>query len=485
MTAIQSSTRLPHETVRCRSVHADAPQARSETPDLLEHVLEDVRAGRPIVLVDDEDRENEGDLVVAAERVTSETVNFMVRHGCGLLGLALSPAQCERLGLEPVAGHNVESSATPWTPHIDARDGITTGTSAQDRARTIRIAIDERTTRADIVVGKGHVPCLRAREGGVLARPGHTEGSTDLARMAGLREGAVICEIMNPNGTMARAADLREFCRRHGLRMLSIQSLIERRRKHEPLVRREVAVKLPTPYGTFDLIAYRANGQQEVQLALCMGGIGMPGWSTVNEGGPVLVRLHSECLTGDCLGSELCDCGDQLRESMSRIAEHGRGVVLYCRQEGRGIGLLAKLRAYHLQQSEGLDTVESNTRLGFAPDERDYHVAAQILLDLGVRTVRLLTNNPGKVDGLEGRGVHVIERVPIRTAPTDHSRSYLRTKQRKLGHLLDIESDFPRTAPQAVSPSSFPLARRHPDERPASSAPRGDSRLTSTLETAQ
>jgi 3,4-dihydroxy 2-butanone 4-phosphate synthase/GTP cyclohydrolase II len=404
----------------------------------IDEALEELRAGRMIVLVDDEYRENEGDLVIAAEKVTPEAVNFMVRNGCGILGLALSPAVCDRLHLEPLPGKNVDPQATPWTPHIDARTGITTGTSAFDRACTVRVAVDDRTTPADLVVGKGHVPCLRAREGGVLVRAGHTEGSVDLARLAGLKEGAVICEVMTAEGRMARLPDLLAFCRQHALKMCTIEDLIKYRRRREKLVHREIALKLPTAHGEFDLIAYTSVVDPEPHLALCKGGVGVEGEDGVPvQEEPVLVRIHSQCLTGDIFESLLCDCGSQLHQAMAQVEAAGRGVVLYMRQEGRGIGLLSKLRAYRLQQEEGLDTVEANRRLGFGPDLRHYGIGAQVLVDLGVRQIRLLTNNPKKVVGLDGYGLRIVERVPIQIAPNPQNRCYLKTKKEKLGHLLD------------------------------------------------
>jgi 3,4-dihydroxy 2-butanone 4-phosphate synthase/GTP cyclohydrolase II len=404
----------------------------------IEEVLDELRAGRMIVLVDDEYRENEGDLVIPAEKVTPEAINFMVRNGCGILGLALAPEICERLHLDPLPGKNVDAQATPWTPHIDARTGITTGTSAYDRARTVQVAIDERTTPSDLIVGKGHVPCLRAREGGVLVRAGHTEGSVDLARLAGMKGAAVICEIMTPDGRMARVPELREYCRQHGLKMSTIEDLIKFRRQRERLIRRELVVRLPTVHGEFDLIAYTSVVDLEPHLALCMGGVGAEiGGCVPVQQEPVLVRIHSSCLTGDIFESLLCDCGSQLHQAMKQVQQAGKGVVLYMRQEGRGIGLLAKLKAYQLQQDEGLDTVEANQRLGFGPDLRHYGIGAQILVDLGVRDIRLLTNNPKKVVGLDGYGLRIVERVPIQIAPNENNLLYLKTKKSKLGHLLD------------------------------------------------
>jgi 3,4-dihydroxy 2-butanone 4-phosphate synthase/GTP cyclohydrolase II len=404
----------------------------------IDEALAELRAGRMIVLVDDEYRENEGDLVIAGEKVTPEAINFMVRNGGGILGLALSGAICNRLHLEPLPGKNVDSQATPWTAPIDARTGITTGTSAFDRAHTVHVVIDERTTAADLVVGKGHIQCLRAREGGVLVRAGHTEGSTDLARLAGLKEAAVIIEVMRADGHMARVPDLVEFCRQHGLKMCTIEDLIKYRRQRERLIRRELAVKLPTEHGEFDLIAYSSVVDPEPHLALCVGGIGVEGGGVIPvHSEPVLVRIHSQCLTGDIFHSELCDCGSQLHCAMEQVARAGKGVVLYMRQEGRGIGLLAKLQAYRLQQEEELDTVEANQRLGFEPDLRHYGIGAQILHDLGVRQIRLLTNNPKKVIGLDGYGLRIVERVPIQITPNHKNRRYLQTKKEKLGHLLD------------------------------------------------
>ena len=404
----------------------------------IDEALAELRAGRMIVLIDDEARENEGDLVIAAECATPEAINFMVRNACGILCLAMSGPICDRMHLEVVSNSTVEGPTTPFTQKIDARFGITTGTSAFDRARTIAVAIDEKSAPNDLIRGKGHVDGLRAKDGGVLVRAGHTEGSVDLARLAGFKEAAVICEIMHPDGTMARLPFLKDFCKQHNLKMCTIEDLIKFRRQRERLIQRELVVKLPTKFGEFDLIPYTSVVDPEPHLALCMGGIGIEANGVIPvQTEPVLVRIHSQCLTGDILGSMLCDCGPQLHQAMAQVAQAGRGVVLYMRQEGRGIGLLPKLKAYKLQQEEKLDTVEANQRLGFPPDLRQYGIGAQILFDLGVRDIRLLTNNPRKVVGLDGYGLRIVERVPIQTEPNQSNARYLKTKKDKLGHILD------------------------------------------------
>lgn len=403
----------------------------------IEETLEELRAGRMVVLVDDEHRENEGDLVIPAEKITPEAINFMLSHGRGLLCLAMSAGICERLHLEPQTSTNSTRMGTAFTVKFDARTGIDTGISAYDRCRTIQVAVDPSSTGKDLV-RPGHVDGLRAAQGGVLVRAGHTEGSTDLARLAGFQEAAVICEVLSPDGRMARIPELREFCKQHQLKIATIEDLIKYRRRRERLIRRELVVKLPTRFGDFDLIPYSSVVDPEPHLALCKGGVGIEvnGAVAVQEE-PVFVRIHSQCLTGDIFASLLCDCGSQLHHAMAQVAEAGKGVVLYMRQEGRGIGLLPKLRAYKLQQEDGLDTVEANQRLGFAPDLRQYGIGAQILHDLGVRDIRLLTNNPRKVVGLEGYGLRIVERVPIQTEPNECNARYLKTKKDKLGHLLD------------------------------------------------
>jgi 3,4-dihydroxy 2-butanone 4-phosphate synthase/GTP cyclohydrolase II len=404
----------------------------------IDTAIAELKAGRMIVLVDDEQRENEGDLVMAAEAVTPQAVNFMIRHACGRLCVPMSQAIADQLGLELLPGVQLDPSATPFTRNFDAKFGITTGISAFDRCRTIQVCADPNSRPGDLVRDKGHMDGLIARPGGVLVRAGHTEGVVDLCRLAGYREVGVLCEILNEDGTMARLPDLREYCRRHGLKMCSIADLIEYRRRKEKLIRRDIELTLPTDFGEFDLIAYSSLVDPEPHLALSMGGIGkaFAGVVPVQEE-PVLVRMHSECLTGDVLHSAKCDCGPQLAFAMKQVAEAGRGVIVYMRQEGRGIGLLNKLRAYKLQHEEGLDTVEANRRLGFAPDLRHFGIGAQILHDMGVRQIRLLTNNPRKVIGLEGYELKIVERVPIQIPAGVHNRGYLQAKKFKLGHLLD------------------------------------------------
>ena len=404
----------------------------------IDEALAELRAGRMVVLLDDEQRENEGDLVIPAQGATPEVVNFMMRNGCGLVCLAMAGPICDRLHLDVASSSTLEGPTTPFTQKFDARYGITTGTSAFDRARTVAVAIDDKSTPNDLVRGKGHMDGLRAKDGGVLVRAGHTEGSVDLARLAGFKEAAVICEIVHPDGTMARLPFLREFSKQHNLKMCTIEDLIKHRRLRERLIHRELIVKLPTRFGEFDLIPYTSVVDPEPHLALCMGGIGVEVNGIIPiQPEPIIVRIHSQCLTGDILSSMLCDCGPQLHQAMAQVASAGKGVVLYMRQEGRGIGLLPKLQAYKLQQEEKLDTVEANQRLGFAPDLRQYGIGAQILFDLGIRDIRLLTNNPRKVVGLEGYGLRIVESLPIQIEANQHNARYLKTKKDKLGHLLD------------------------------------------------
>ena len=399
-------------------------------------MLEELKAGRMIVLVDDASRENEGDLVIAAEKVTPQAINFMTRHGRGLVCLALAAEKVDALRLTPMTGRNESHHGTAFTVSIEARTGVTTGISAHDRAHTVLTAVGPDAKPGDLI-SPGHVFPLRAREGGVLVRAGQTEGAVDLARLARMTPAGVICEIMNEDGTMARLHDLERFIKKHGLKMCSVADVIEYRRRTEKLIERGVSVKLPTQCGEFDLTLYNSLVDPNPHLALCMGGIGTADAPANLADRNVLVRVHSECLTGDVFGSLRCDCGRQVRAAIEMIAKEKLGVLLYMRQEGRGIGLENKLKAYKLQQEHGLDTVEANVHLGFPPDKRDYGIGAQILVDLGLRNIRLLTNNPKKMVGLEGYGLRIVERVPLVVPPSDESRDYLRTKRDKLGHLLD------------------------------------------------
>lgn len=389
-------------------------------------ILDDLRAGKIIILVDDEDRENEGDFVVAAEKVTPEAINFMITHGRGLVCLSMTGQRLDKLGIPPMTTQNRSRFGTAFHVSIEAAEGISTGISAYDCARTVQVAIDPKTQAGDLVQ-PGHIFPLRARTGGVLVRAGQTEGSVDLTRIAGMTPAAVICEVINADGTMARVPQLAEIARQFGLKMCSVESIIQWRRRNEQLVHRVAQTRLHTEYGVFDLIAYDNDVDEREHVALVKGDV------TVE--GPVLVRVHSECLTGDVFGSMRCDCGAQLHEAMRMIEQEGRGVVVYMRQEGRGIGLMNKIRAYELQDN-GMDTVEANVHLGFAPDPREYGIGAQILTDLGVRRMRLLTNNPVKRAGLEGYGLEVVNLVPIQIPPNEINARYLQTKRDKLGHLL-------------------------------------------------
>jgi len=394
--------------------------------DSIEACLEDIRQGRMIIVTDDEARENEGDLVMAAEKVTPDAINFMAKHGRGLICVPTTQRRVEALGLEPMVRENRDSFRTAFTVSVDARTGITTGISAYDRARTIRILADPHAT-PDELVSPGHIFPLQAREGGVLCRAGHTEASVDLVRMAGLYPVAVICEILREDGTMARLPDLVQFKNTFGLKLCTIRDLIQYRRQREKLIAREQEVNLPTEYGEFRLYLYRSLVDNQHHCALVMG--------QVRGRENVLVRVHSECLTGDVFASQRCDCGQQLHEAMRRIAAEGAGVLVYMRQEGRGIGFANKMHAYALQE-QGLDTVEANEKLGFKPDLREYGLGAQILADLGLHRIRLLTNNPRKVVGLEGFGLQIVEQLPLRVPPTPHNIKYLETKKKKLGHTL-------------------------------------------------
>jgi 3,4-dihydroxy 2-butanone 4-phosphate synthase/GTP cyclohydrolase II len=394
----------------------------------IEAAVEEFRQGRIVIIVDDEDRENEGDLAIAAEKVTPETINFMARFGRGLICLAMTEERCRELDLPLMVEDNTSTFGTAFTISIEAKGKVTTGISAADRAATILTAIDP-VTRPEDLLRPGHVFPLRARKGGVLKRAGQTEASVDLAMLAGLTPAGVICEIMNDDGTMARVPDLVKFAELHGVLMITVSDLISYRLRHETLVRKMAAPKLPTIYGDFHIHAYRSDVTGDENVALVMGGI--------DPEEPVLVRVHSQCLTGDIFGSCRCDCGPQLEQALEHIAREGKGVLLYLLQEGRGIGLMNKLRAYELQE-EGHDTVEANERLGFRPDQRDYGIGAQILRDLGVRKMRLMTNNPSKYIALNGYGLEIVERVPLEVPPTENSREYLRAKREKLGHLLKL-----------------------------------------------
>jgi 3,4-dihydroxy 2-butanone 4-phosphate synthase/GTP cyclohydrolase II len=390
--------------------------------------IEDIKAGKFVIVVDDEDRENEGDLIMAAETVTPEAINFMAVHGRGLICMPVIGERLDELQIPMMTNHNTSNFGTAFTISVEAKHGTSTGISASDRATTVQAIVDPNTKPQDLVM-PGHMFPLRAKDGGVLVRAGQTEATVDLARLAGFYPAGVCCEIMNEDGTMARMPQLEKFADKLGLKIVSVADLIAYRYRHERLVQRVAEAKLPTPFGEFTVIAYKSQTDPAEHLALVMG--------DVATDDPVLVRVHSQCLTGDVFHSLRCDCGEQVEMAMKRIAEEGRGVVLYMRQEGRGIGIHNKIKAYALQD-KGLDTVEANLSLGFKADQRDYGVGAQILADLGVHNMRLMTNNPKKMSGLESYGLKITEQLPITTEPNPHNRRYLKTKQKKMGHLLKI-----------------------------------------------
>ena len=389
--------------------------------------IEEIRAGRMVVVCDDEDRENEGDLTMAAQFATPEAINFMAKEGRGLICLALTPERCDELGLDLMAAKNESPFQTPFTVSIEARDGVTTGISAADRARTIQVAIDPSSRQRDLVQ-PGHVFPLKSKPGGVLERTGQTEAAVDLARLAGLTPAGVICEVMNDDGTMARVPDLIPYCERHGLKMITVADLIAYRQRTERLIERVAEAVLPTAFGEFTAIGFRSLVDGKHHVAMVKGEV---------DGEPdILVRMHSECLTGDVFHSLRCDCGQQLESALAMIEREGRGVLVYLAQEGRGIGLLNKLRAYKLQEENGLDTVEANVALGLPVDLRDYGIGAQILKDLGLSSIRILTNNPKKIIGLEGYGLSVSEQLPIQVIANPHNEGYLRTKRERMGHAI-------------------------------------------------
>ncbi len=393
----------------------------------IEDAIENVKKGKFIIIVDDEDRENEGDLMIAAEKVTPAAINFMAKHGRGLICLTLTAQRTEELGLPMMVQDNQSSFGTPFTVSVDAKSGITTGISAADRARTIRTAVDPRSKPYDLVM-PGHVFPLRAKDGGVLVRAGQTEGSVDMARMANMNPSGVICEIMNENGTMARVPQLTKFVKKHKLKMITIKDLVEYRLKQERLVQEVATTLLPTVFGEFKAVAFRNTLIDQVHIALVKG--------EIKAEEPTLVRVHSQCLTGDVFGSFRCDCGEQLSKALSMINEEGKGVLLYLYQEGRGIGILNKLKAYALQD-QGHDTVQANEALGFKPDLREYGIGAQILKSLGLGKIRIMTNNPRKIVGLEGYGLQLVERVPIEIQPKKDNIKYLNTKRQKMGHIIE------------------------------------------------
>ncbi|MBF0105012.1 MAG: bifunctional 3,4-dihydroxy-2-butanone-4-phosphate synthase/GTP cyclohydrolase II [Deltaproteobacteria bacterium] len=392
----------------------------------VQRAIEDYKNGRMVIMIDDEDRENEGDLTIAAERITPEIINFMARYGRGLICLSLTDEQVRRLNLTMMSTQNNSKYQTGFTVSIEAGEGVTTGISAADRALTIQTAINPACRPGDIVT-PGHVFPIRARNGGVLVRTGHTEGSVDLAKLAGLNPSAVICEILNDDGTMARVPDLEVFKEKHNLNIVSIADIIKYRTRYESLIHMVAESTLPTKFGLFNIRVYENDVDDYQHIALMVGAI--------NPDEPVMVRVHSECLTGDIFGSMRCDCGTQLQAAMKQIAEHGCGVIMYIRQEGRGIGLVNKIKSYNLQD-QGYDTVEANEQLGFKPDLRDYGIGAQVLASLNIKKIRLMTNNPKKIIGLKGYGIEIVDRVAIECLPSDHNLKYLKAKKKKMGHML-------------------------------------------------
>jgi 3,4-dihydroxy 2-butanone 4-phosphate synthase/GTP cyclohydrolase II len=397
----------------------------------VEEAIEQIRIGNMVILVDDEDRENEGDLTMAAEKVTPQSINFMAKYGRGLICLSLTSEQCDRLELPSMVRNNTSPFQTGFTISIEAKHGVTTGISAADRATTILTAVADNAKASDLV-RPGHVFPLRARNGGVMVRVGQTEGSVDLARLAGLKPAGVICEIMDEDGTMARMPSLQEFSQKHGIGIVTIADLVEYRMRAESFIHRAAATVIPTTHGgEFEMIAFENDVDSLLHIALVKG--------EIDPEQPVLVRVHSECMTGDIFGSLRCDCGDQLHRAMEMVAKEGCGVIIYLRQEGRGIGLVNKLKAYELQQKHGMDTVEANRKLGFKDDLRDYGIGAQMLRSIGVRKMRLLTNNPKKMVGLEGYGLSIVEQIPIEIEPNEYNRCYLECKKLKMGHMLQLD----------------------------------------------